>query len=202
MDFQQCWSCRASKQLLHMEFQGLSPVCAFEIIPRLWNTCIFLECLLTAYLFLSLNVSAGNNVMEPLEPGRGTVPGPRRVRHGLGLLPGRGRARWPHACRNAFVSIPRWKALKKTLVLWAVRFIALQICDGWHLFAFLCGFGKEERIWIQNSYKMAWHGVAWIGLFRLLLPWITFHVNFRLGVDVYLASRSCTPLCVVLLFRE
>lgn len=81
-------------------------------------------------------------------------------------------------------------------------FISLQICNGWHLFAFLCGFGKEERIWIQNSYKMAWHGVAWIGLFCLLLLWITFHINFRLWVDVYLVLQSCTPLQLILLFEK
>lgn len=191
-----------------MEFQGLSPVCAFEIIPQLWNTCIFLDCLLTAYLFPSHNVSAGNNVMEPLELGRGTVPSPSPVRHGLGSLPpGHGspdppsRARRPRACRNAFVSLGG-KCWRKTPVLQAVHFVSLQICNGWHLFAFLCGFGKEERIWIQNSCKMAWHGVAWIGLFCLLLLWITFRINFRLWVDVYLASRSCTPLWVVPLFEK
>lgn len=94
------------------------------------------------------------------------------------------------------------KSSRKTLLLWAVQFISLQICNGWHLFAFLCGFGKEERIWIQNSYKMAWHGVAWIGLFCLLLLCITFHINFRLWVDVYLALQSCTPLQLILLFEK
>lgn len=191
-----------------MEFQGLSPTCAFEMIPQLWNAGIFLDCLLTAYLFPSHMSRHEKMWWNPLELGCGTVPSPRWVRHSLGLLafgcssPGHpGRMRWPHACRNVFVSLGG-KCWRKTLVLWAVQFISLQNCNGWHLFAFLCGFGKEERIWIQNSYKMAWHGVAWIGLSCLLLLWITFHINFRLWVRVSLASWSCTRLWVVLLFEE
>lgn len=160
----------------------------------LWNTCVLLDCLLTGSLFPSHDVLAGNKVMEPLELGCGTVPGPRPMR-----LP----RPWPtwQRCRNAFGS-PGGKCWGKTLLLWAVQFISLQICNGWHLFAFLCGFGKEERIWIQNSYKMSWHGGAWIGLFCLLLLWITFHINFRPRVHVYLSLQSCTPLRVALLFER
>lgn len=113
--------------------------------------------------------------------------------------PCRARGRTPPKMPSLSLGGKYWR---KTLVLGAVSLISLQICNGWHLFAFLCGFGKEERVWIQNSYKMAWHGVAWIGLFCLLLLWITFHINFRLWVDVCLASRSCTPLWIVLLFEK
>lgn len=62
--------------------------------------------------------------MEPLELGRGTMPGPRWIRHGLGSSLHPGQPRHTEQGSQKCLPSPRCKEQRKALLLWAVHFFA------------------------------------------------------------------------------